>query len=101
MTSGQKKITTIGDIRVQLTSAIKGWHQLTSDLPWHENDDSLSAMEMHISTLRAVNAQLAVAEIRLPAAAQRKLATRFDEGSVQDPGRFAPFAAAVELAVAA
>jgi hypothetical protein len=101
MTSGYKKISTIGDIRIQLTSAIKGWHQLTSDLLWPENDDSLTAMETHISTLRTVNARLAVAETRLPPSAQKTLATHFDEESVQDPDRFESFAAAVEMAVAA
>ena len=101
MASNNKKSSTISDIRIQLTSAIKGWHQQTSGLLWPEGDDSLADMDIHIGMLRAVNAQLAVAETRLPPSAQKALANHFDKESVQDPGRFASFAAAVGTAIAA
>ena len=101
MGGNNQKVSTISDIRVHLTNAIKGWHLLTSDLSWPEHDNSMADMDIHISTLRAVNAQLAVIETNMPPAKQKSLATHFDEEGVQDPGKFSSFAAAVGSAVAA
>jgi hypothetical protein len=101
MAGTSKNISSIGDIRTCLTAAIKNWHMLTSDLSWPEGDSSLADMDIHISTLRAVNAQLAKMETNLALKQQQSLVAHFDEESVQDPGKFASFAASLNLAAAA
>jgi hypothetical protein len=96
-----KKVSSIGDIRTYLVGAVKNWNQQTSSLSWPEGDDSIAAMEDHVLMLRAVNAQLALAEKNLPSDKQKSLAAQFDEASIFDTGKLAPFAAIVRMAIAA
>src|SRR5580698_9905523 len=101
MTKNRQDILSIEDIRARLVGVIKDWGEQTSDLTWPEGDSSMAAMDTHVFTLRAVNGQLALAERKLPRREQESLAFHFNEASVQDPEQFAPFAAAVRLAIAA
>jgi len=101
MDGNSKKVSSIGDIRTCLSTAIKNWHQLTSGLSWPEGDSSMADMDVHISTLRAVNAQLARMETNMALHQQESLIAHFDEESVQDPGKFASFAETIGLAAAA
>jgi hypothetical protein len=103
MSKGKKdtEVSTIGDIRIYLTSTIKGWRQQTTDLLWPEDDSSLADMDVHIGMLSRVNAQLALAETSLSPAAQKALLSHFDKEAIQDPCRFASFATAVGTAIAA
>lgn len=99
MSATSLKISSIGEIRAHLASAIKSWNQQTSDLTWPEDDDFMAEMDGHIATLRTVNAQLALIENLAPSI-QKSLALYFNETWVQDPGKFARFAEAVGQAAA-
>ncbi len=101
MARNDKKVPSIKDIRFYLVGVVKDWNQQTSDLSWPEDDDSMADMDGHIFTLRAISAQLALVENKLPPEKQKSVAAHFDRDSVHDAGKFAPFAAAVRTAIAA
>jgi hypothetical protein len=100
MAQNHQSVSSISDIRSHLVNAIKNWTQQTNDLTWPEGDSSMAAMDVHIFTLRTVNAQLATIEGR-PLEQHKSIIENFDEESIQDPGKFASFADSVGMLMAA